>query len=94
MSDMNRPGNACRSCKRLLEELRVLDFAIQETVLFLDAYPDHPDALQYYHALLAEREGAMADYQKNCGPLTVYGNESKTSWDWTSTPWPWEPDAN
>ena len=74
--------------------LRALDFAIQETVLYLDAYPENPQALEYYHQLLEQRNQTMAAYEKKCGPLNMYGNASRTSWDWVEGPWPWEPEAN
>ena len=74
--------------------LQAIDFAIQETVLYLDAYPDHAEALKYYHALMDQRNQIAAAYEKQCGPLTMYGNQSRNSWDWISGPWPWEIDAN
>ena len=74
--------------------LRALDFAIQETVLFLDAYPENKQALAYYHQLVEQRGQVMAAYQKKCGPVTMYGNVSRNSWDWVTGPWPWEPEAN
>lgn len=83
-----------RNCKSQLENLRALDFAIVETGLYLDAYPQSREALEYYHALIAQREKLAAAYEKGCAPLTVYGNRSKTSWDWVAGPWPWEADAN
>ncbi|MBQ7335805.1 MAG: spore coat protein CotJB [Clostridia bacterium] len=83
-----------RSCCNQLEMIRALDFAIQETVLYLDAYPHHEEALRYYHSLIAQRESAIAAYEQQCGPLTMYGNRSTTSWDWVKAPWPWESDAN
>ena len=82
------------NCCRELEKLRAINFAIQETVLYLDAYPCHPEALCYYHALIEEREKLLAHYQKNCGPMTMYGNKNRDSWDWVKGPWPWEPEAN
>ena len=82
------------NCCQMREKLRAINFAIQETVLYLDAYPCHPEALAYYHALIEEREKLLACYEKNCGPMTMYGNTSRDSWDWVKGPWPWEPDAN
>ena len=83
-----------KQCKSQLEMLRAIDFAIQETVLYLDAYPNHAEALKYYHALIDQRKQLAAGYEKQCGPLTMYGNQSRNSWDWISGPWPWEIDAN
>jgi hypothetical protein len=82
------------SCKERMDLLRTVDFAIQETVLYLDAYPNCSEALDYYHKLIAQRREILEHYEKNCGPITMYGNESKSSWDWIASPWPWEADAN
>ena len=77
-----------------LSPLQAVDFAIQETVLFLNAYPKHKQALEHYHQLLARRKQLMEAHERECGPITMYGNNSSTSWDWVNGPWPWEIDAN
>ena len=82
------------NCAGLKKRLQVLDFAIVETVLYLDAYPKCKKALEYYHTLLAERRVLAQSMQAQCGPTTAWENESKTEWNWISGPWPWEPDAN
>ena len=87
---MNRPNTRC---SQLMQQLREVDFSLVETVLYLDAYPDHSQALAYYHKLVEERRRLMELYQTECGPLTAYGNVSTSSWDWVKTPWPWESDA-
>ena len=78
----------------LMEQIRAVDFALQETVLYLDAYPDNRQALSYYHRLMEEHNRLLNEYQSHFGPLTMYGNHSKTSWDWIEGPWPWEAAAN
>lgn len=93
--DMRRGGqHETSKCCDLREQLRAIDFALVETALYLDAYPDHCEALAYYHKLLAERESLAADYAQNYGPLTQRESCSPTSWQWVKTPWPWEPEAN
>ena len=87
-------SNGYEGCREQKEMIRALDFAIQETVLYLDAYPDSQQALAYYHQLIEQRKVLADAYEKNCGPLTFYGNTSKTSWDWVAGPWPWEAEAN
>ena len=89
-----RSSCATGACRERTKMLQALDFAIVETALYLDAYPENRQALEYYHGLLAQREETMEAYEKNCGPVTMYGNRSRTSWDWVEGPWPWEPDAN
>ena len=91
---MNMNQNQRSNCYGEREKLRAINFAIQETVLYLDAYPCHPEALAYYHALIEERDKLIASYEKRYGPMTMYGNTSRDSWDWVKGPWPWEPDAN
>ena len=86
--------NNCNQCESILKQLREIDFCLVETVLYLDAYPDHAKALEYYHKLLQERTSLVEKYQRDCGPLTAYGNTSQHSWDWGKTPWPWEADAD
>lgn len=84
-----------QASNRPLDQLRAIDFAIQETVLYLDAYPDCREALDYYHKLIAERKQICADYRQMGGnPLTVLDNQSRDSWDWINGPMPWEPEAN
>ena len=84
MMNMNCNGNS------LLKRLQEVEFALYELTLYLDAYPESKDALMHYHSLLDARRALVAEYQAKHGPLTMYGNESTTSWDWALTPWPWE----
>ena len=89
-SDMPARREHCRECHELMRKLQKLDFSIQETVLYLDAYPDCCEAKTYYHHLLRERQEVAQAYEETCGPLTAWGNQSTTSWDWCKSPWPWQ----
>ena len=42
---MNKPIQ--NDCARLMQQLREIDFSIVETALYLDAYPEQPQALEY-----------------------------------------------
>lgn len=74
----------------LLRQLQEVDFAIYETALYLDAYPHSQEALNHYHNLLKMHRELKAAYEAEHKPLTMFGNESKTTWDWVKTPMPWE----
>ena len=87
-------GRGEDKCKRLLEQIRAVDFALWETVLYLDVYPHSCDALETYHKLKAQCEALRREYETACGPLTATGNHSISSWDWMSKPFPWEYDAD
>ena len=78
----------------LARRIDAVEFALVETILYLDAYPENRGALEFYQALLSERERLAGEYERNVGPLTAYGNRSNTTWDWIKTPWPWETAAN
>ena len=79
---------------RLMDQIRAVDFALYETVLYLDVYPHSCDALENYRKLKAQSEALHKEYETTHAPLTAFGNESETSWDWMSKPFPWEYDAD
>ena len=80
--------------KKLMEQIRAIDFALYETILYLDVYPHSCDALETYHKLKAQKEALHKEYQATYGPITAFGNESATSWDWIEKPFPWEYASN
>ena len=88
------PRDTGATCHRLMEQIRAVDFALYETVLYLDAYPHSCDALETYRKLMEQREALHKEYEMTHGPLTAFGNQSTTSWDWMNKPFPWEYDAD
>ena len=90
-------GHAHGGCdghrNKLAEKIQSVDFSLYEVILYLDVYPHSCDALETYHKLKAQREALHAEYEKTYGPLTPFGNQSHTSWDWFDGPFPWEYDA-
>ena len=91
---MNNQFQAQNRPNDLLSRIREVEFALVETILYLDAYPDNRQALAFYQDLLNERNRLVDQYEKTVGPLTATGNRSNTSWDWVKNPWPWEFAAN
>ena len=75
-----------------MEQIRAVDFALYETVLYLDVYPRSCDAMETYRKLRARSEALHAEYEAVCGPLTAFGCKGD-GWDWMSPPFPWEYDA-
>ena len=90
----NRPNHDQTACHTLMDQIRAVDFALYETVLYLDVYPHSCDALETYHTLKAQSKTLHEEYESACGPLTAFGNRSTASWDWISKPCPWEYDAD
>ena len=90
-STCSRPDGGA---KELARRLQKVDFAITETVLYLDSYPDSKEAMNYYKKLVAEREALMARLSAAGEPLTHFDNADATAWHWVKGPWPWQPEAN
>ena len=82
------------NCANLKKKIQMIDFAIIDTVLYLNAYPKCSQALEYYHKLVKEREILEGAIREKCGPLTAMSNHSRSEWNWVEGPWPSEPDAN
>ena len=86
--------HANNDCQKLMQQIRTVDFALYEVVLYLDVYPDSCEALNTYHKLVARQKALHEQYQASCGPITASGNMSTTAWNWTDGPFPWEASAN
>ena len=87
-------GHNHNDCQKLLQQIRTVDFALYEVILYLDVYPASCEALDTYHKLLARRKSLYEQYESICGPVTAMGNTSHTAWDWIEKPFPWENAAN
>ncbi len=92
MMNMQSRMSSCHD-NDLKQRLKAVSFAVIETVLYLDGHPDSKEALCHYNALIEELEDVTEKYEDKYGPLTVFGNTSG-KWDWVSSPWPWESEAN
>ncbi len=77
----------------LLQELQTIDFAIIETVLYLDAYPNCKKALAYYNKLIQKKD-ELCEALKAMGVAITSMSNTASTWTWTDSPWPWELEAN
>ena len=85
----NMPNNV----KSMQKRLQKISFALNELVLYLDAYPNCEKAKKYYKELSDERDMLLKTLSKAGMPMSsmnVQGNE----WTWINGPWPWEYEAN
>ena len=94
IQDKRSADTIANGCRNLNKRFREVEFAINEVVLYLDAYPDCGEALEYYHRLIEEREMLIKSINIQCGPMTYFGNVSKDTWSWINGPWPWKYEAN
>ena len=80
--------------ERLLRRIQAEDFAVYETVLYLDGHPKNRQARAYYQK---HRDAAVAlrtEYEQKYGTLTIYGNNDAGNWNLINRPWPWEKEGN
>ena len=78
----------CDARREMLQEIRCLEFAINELALYLDTHPDDQKALCLHRKYCKEVKDLKDKYQKVFGPLTI--NFPCNKWRWLEEPWPWE----
>ena len=61
----------CDARREMLQEIRCLDFAINELALYLDTHPDDQKALCLHRKYCKEVKELKDKYQKVFGPLTI-----------------------
>ena len=74
----------------LLKRIQACDFALNDAGLFLDANPDHQEALSYYKKEMELREEAHKAYITRFGPLSRNDYDGDPRWKWVDGPWPWQ----
>lgn len=79
---------------KLLKNIQEEDFAVYETVLYLDGHPCDKDALEFYKVHRDKLDCLKKEFIQKYGPLTIYDNLNCNTWDWIKSPWPWEREAN
>lgn len=78
--------------QQLLLYISQVSFVVYDTLLYLDAHPCDEKALACFQEHLSMRNHALKEYARLYGPLTIdtADDVSSKSWEWVSTPWPWE----
>ena len=75
----------------LLKKIQAEDFAVYETVLFLDTHPKCQEAMEYFEKMKELRNTALEEYARLYGPLTIDTASGQTEdWQWIHFPWPWQ----
>ena len=76
------------SKSNMLKAYQAYSFAVYDALLYLDAYPDCREALEYYNKSQKMAQKAKAEYEAKFGPITA--PVEANCWDWVSSPWPWQ----
>ena len=80
--------------QKLMQKIRMADFAVIEANLFLDTHKTDRAALAYFNKYRALSKELHEEYAEKYGPLVVQDSKAEVRWDWTDGPWPWEYAAN
>ena len=77
----------------LMRELQEADFALYDTVLYLNTHPNCTAALDYYTKTVDALDELMRRYHEGVGPLFASGVTGTGGWTWIKGPWPWQTGA-
>lgn len=82
----------CDLRREMMDNIRALDFAINELALYLDTHPEDERALCLHRKYAKQAKDLKDKYQRVFGPLTI--NYLCNKWRWLEEPWPWEGGMN
>ncbi|MCI5498264.1 MAG: spore coat protein CotJB [Clostridiales bacterium] len=73
-----------------LNQLRALDFVIQELGLYLDTHPNDSEAFALFQNYVELEKTARESYVEEHGPLTQNDAAMDDTYTWGKGPWPWQ----
>ena len=78
--------------KIMKRNIHAYDFAIHETVLFLDTHPRDQKALHMLHEYRRRKKEEIDKFEKRFGKYIVTTDDVQghDCWEWIDCPWPWE----
>lgn len=82
--------NAPQLADTKLNQLRALDFVIQELGLYLDTHPNDSEAFALFQNYVELEKAARESYVEQHGPLTQNDAALNSTYTWGKGPWPWQ----
>lgn len=77
--------------ERLMYELQMYGFVLDEARLFLDTHPNSKEALAYYRKYSEIYEETKNEFESMFGPITAGKIAAESdSWQWIMDGWPWQ----
>ena len=73
----------------LMRDVQTAQFALIETVLYLDTHPYDCEAMKALEKYREKYAEAVEKYEESCGALYA-ASISDIPYDWVKTPFPWE----
>ena len=87
-NEMECMQNRNRIRKKMMKEIKCLNFAIVDLAEYLDTHPNDQKALCLHREYANRLKNVKDKYQRIFGPLDIYFPCNK--WRWLEEPWPWE----
>ena len=86
---MMQNDNDCNMSRRkMIMEIRELDFSIIELGLYLDVNPNNREALDKFNEYRNKTNELITQYERKYGPLMVNKSDINRSFNWIDK-WPW-----
>lgn len=76
--------------EKLLRNIQICDFAMNDAALFLDVNPEDAMALAFYKKHRDMRKGYADEFTKKYGPIARSDYDGGERWKWIDSPWPWQ----
>lgn len=77
--------------ERLLLEVQMYSFAMWDLNLYLNTHPTDRNVMRLFDQYRNSYKKAVENYESRFGALHVdCVNTKGNSWEWNSSPWPWE----
>lgn len=74
----------------LLRDIMAYNFAVLETVLYLNTHPEDRTVLNLHNKYAQRYMELLHEYQESYGPLLSDYPNAEYPWRWINDPWPWE----
>ena len=84
------PSRSPQLADTKLNQLRALDFVIQELGLYLDTHPNDSEAFALFQNYVELEKAARESYVEQHGPLTQNDAALNSTYTWGNGPWPWQ----
>ncbi len=75
---------------KMLNDIGIVGFVLDELVLFLDTHPTDRDAIEHFNHYNRMKNQMLREFSQKYYPLTVDTSDSGTKWKWAEAPLPWE----
>ncbi|MFW6238270.1 MAG: spore coat protein CotJB [Bacillota bacterium] len=73
-----------------LREIMAVNFALLETVLYLNTHPTDEAVMELYNHFACRLMKLVRNYQENYTLLVPHHPGEETPWRWIEEPWPWQ----